>query len=106
MQAGVNEWVLVNVPVVGSGPAVGPKLAGVPATTVPAQLNWDVMASSQPGSLKFTVAVAFPVYGLKVNVWPVLVGATLVTTTVVVYSLAPPSLSMIRPLTVYEPLSP
>ena len=35
----------------------------------------------------------------------VAVGTTLFTVTTVVYSLKPPSLSMIRPLTVYEPLS-
>ena len=35
----------------------------------------------------------------------VAVGATLLTTTFVVYSVKPPSLSMIRPLTGNEPLS-
>ena len=36
----------------------------------------------------------------------VAVGATLLTVTVVEYSVTPPSLSEIRPLTTYEPLSP
>ena len=65
--------------------------------------------SAVPGSVKMVVKVLVtntsgPTRdGVPVN--DVIVGATFVTTTLVVYSVKPPSLSIIRARTVYVPLS-
>src|SRR5207237_5105029 len=83
-----------------------PWLNVVWAEPSPQLTSTDHGLSAVPGSLnepspKLWLSPSFELWSLGA----VTVGATLVTTTLDVYSVKPPSLSMIRPRTVYVPLS-